>query len=106
MGSGASPPNRAATVAPSLRCCSSVGPASSTPQPQKRRWLTNSALGLRLGRSGPARCSAGYPPHDARSRIQLGVALVDERLPELVAVAPQVQLEREALFEPVRALHV
>ena len=34
-----------------------------------------------------------------RGSVELGVAFVDERLAELVAVAPQVQLEREALLE-------
>src|SRR5207302_7682596 len=39
--------------------------------PASRRALTFPALGLRPGRSGPACCSAGYPPRDARSRFPL-----------------------------------
>src|SRR5437763_15292723 len=37
---------------------------------------------------------------------RVGVALVDERVAQLVGDARQVELERETLFEPVRALDV
>src|SRR5260221_6309974 len=38
--------------------------------------------------------------------VEVCVAFVDERLAELVAVSPEVELEREALFEPVGAFDV
>src|SRR3954466_6192828 len=42
----------------------------------------------------------------APSRFELGVPLLDERLARLVGHAAQVELEREALFEAVAALHI
>src|SRR4051812_24272897 len=41
-----------------------------------------------------------------RSLVEVGVALVDERLPRLVAHPSEVELEREALLEAVAALDV
>ncbi len=43
----------------------------SARNPSTASWLMFPALGLRPGRSGPARCSAGYPPHDAHSCFPL-----------------------------------
>src|SRR4051794_32314423 len=71
-------PKRDAIVRASFWCCSGLGPAPSMPQPQKRRLPTS----------------------------DVGVALVDERLAQLVAVAREVELEGEALLEAVRTLHV
>src|SRR5947209_11667583 len=59
--------------APLGRPCSGVLRRTACPP------ALTSALGLRPGRSGPARCSAGYPPRDARSRLLLllGVAALE-----------------------------
>ena len=71
---------------PSSPAARGSGPAPSTPQPQNRRF--------------------GSRGHARQSSRSVGVALVDEGLAQLVAVAPEVELEREALLGAVRALHV
>ena len=59
-----------------------------------RSSATTSSSVMRL--SGIAACLLG----------RVGVALLDERVAELVGHAGQVELEREALLEAVGALHV
>ena len=49
---------------------------------------------------------AASPARRVQVVAHCGVALVDEGLAKLVAVAPQVELEGEALLEAVRAFHV
>src|SRR5690606_34822960 len=71
--------------------------------PSRRcRWSCRHAA-RRRPRPRSCACRARWA---CRSLLEVGVALLDERVARLVGNAGEVELEREALLEAVRALHV